>query len=430
MIRNLMASSAILALLAAGAVTAQAEDTAKPAATQELPASTAAMKIQQPTLLSIFMGKAVYSSEDPQSDNIGDVNDLVIGNNGVVTHAVIGVGGFLGIGEKDVAVPFDDLKILEKDGDIRLIYGATREQLTAAPAIDRATYQSLQNPEAATTVNEPAVQDNSVDQQTAASDAKPAAADDASITLDKDQILATNLIGNELYGPDDNSFGEISDLVLQNDGKTRAVLIDVGGFLGIGEKTVAIPFEEIKLTQAADGSSEPKLVAALTKEQVEKLPQIRTDVDTAAAEPTSTPAQDAQATNVAMTDDECNAAWVSADANQDGTLDANESARYLAALRVANKTATDTTLTHPVFLENCKAGYFVDTAAAEPGAPFEGANSFTEGQAQDRVLAAGFSNVSPLTKDDKGIWRGTAEAQGKKVNVAVDYKGNVVTTNM
>ena len=431
MIRKLMASSAMLALLIAGAVPAQAEDTATPATTQrDLTTSNAAIQIQQPTLLSIFMGKPVYSSEDPQSEKIGDVSDLIIGDNGKLTHAVIGVGGFLGIGEKDVAVPFDELKVLEKDGDVRLIYAATREQLEAATAIDRAIYQPLRNPEATATSNEPAAQDSSASQPIAASDENPAATDAASITVDKDQILATDLIGSELYGPDDNSFGEISDLVLQNDGKTRAVLIDVGGFLGIGEKTVAIPFEEINLTKSADGNSEPKLVAALTKEQVEKLPQIRTDVETAAAEPTSTPGQDAQATNVAMTDDDCNAAWVSADTNQDGTLDANESARYLAALRVANRPATDATLSQPVFLENCKAGYFVDTAAAEPGAPFEGANSFTEGQAQDRILAAGYSNVSPLTKDDKGIWRGTAEAQGKKVNVAVDYKGNVVTTNM
>jgi len=213
-------------------------------------------------------------------------------------------------------------------------------------------------------------------------------------------------------------------------GQTRAALIDVGGFLGIGEKTVAIPFEEIKLTKVADGSSEPKLVAALTKEQVEKLPQIRTDVNAAAAAPTSSPRQDAQATNVAMTADDCNTAWANADANQDGTLDATESPRYLAALRLANRPVSDATLTQPVFMENCKAGYFVETAAAEPGAPFEGANSFTEGQAQDRILAAGYSNVSSLTKDDKGIWRGTAEAQGKKVNVAVDYKGNVVAANM
>jgi hypothetical protein len=132
----------------------------------------------------------------------------------------------------------------------------------------------------------------------------------------------------------------------------------------------------------------------------------------------------------AMTDEQCNAAWVAADVNKDGTVDANESARYLAALRIANQpVAGDFTLTQPVFLEDCKAGYF-DTVSAEAGAPFEGANSFTEGQAKDRIVAAGYTNVSALTKDDKGIWRGTAEIQGKNVNIAVDYKGNVVASNM
>ena len=132
----------------------------------------------------------------------------------------------------------------------------------------------------------------------------------------------------------------------------------------------------------------------------------------------------------AMTDEECTAAWVAADANKDGSLDSTEAARYFAALRVVEKPlADDAVLTQPIFAENCKAGYF-DTVAAEAGAPFEGANSFTEGQAQDRIVAAGFTSVSALTKDDKGIWRGTAEAAGKTVNVAVDYKGNVVATNM
>jgi hypothetical protein len=132
----------------------------------------------------------------------------------------------------------------------------------------------------------------------------------------------------------------------------------------------------------------------------------------------------------AMTDEECNTAWIAADTNKDGSLSSTESARYFAAMRVAGKPlASNAMLTRPVFAENCKAGYF-DTVTVEPGAPFEGANSFTEGQAQDRVLAAGFGNVSTLTKDAKGIWRGTAEAQGKPVNVAVDFKGNVVTTSM
>ena len=132
----------------------------------------------------------------------------------------------------------------------------------------------------------------------------------------------------------------------------------------------------------------------------------------------------------AMTNEQCQAAWVAADLNKDGTLDATESARYAASLRVANKPlAEGAPLNQAAFLDNCKAGYF-DTVAVEAGAPFEGANSFTEGQAKDRVLAAGFANVSTLTKDAKGIWRGTLDSQGKKLNVAVDYKGNVVTSNM
>ena len=69
------------------------------------------------------------------------------------------------------------------------------------------------------------------------------------------------------------------------------------------------------------------------------------------------------------------------------------------------------------------------TASAETpqqGAPFPGANSFTEGQARSRIASAGFGNVSGLKQDDKGIWRGTANKDGKTVNVALDYKGNVV----
>ena len=53
---------------------------------------------------------------------------------------IVGVGGFLGIGEKDVAVPFDELQVVEQDGDIRLVYASTREQLEAAPALDRTAF--------------------------------------------------------------------------------------------------------------------------------------------------------------------------------------------------------------------------------------------------------------------------------------------------
>ncbi|WP_037082757.1 hypothetical protein [Neorhizobium vignae] len=59
-------------------------------------------------------------------------------------------------------------------------------------------------------------------------------------------------------------------------------------------------------------------------------------------------------------------------------------------------------------------------------APVEGANSFTEGQAKDRIEKAGFSGVKDLKKDDKGIWTAAGMKDGKAVKIALDYQGNVV----
>ena len=58
-------------------------------------------------------------------------------------------------------------------------------------------------------------------------------------------------------------------------------------------------------------------------------------------------------------------------------------------------------------------------------APVAGRNSFTEGQAKSKIEEAGFSNVSGLTKDDNGIWRGKANKGGSSANVSVDFQGNV-----
>ena len=57
-----------------------------------------------------------------------------------------------------------------------------------------------------------------------------------------------------------------------------------------------------------------------------------------------------------------------------------------------------------------------------------GANSFTESQARGRIESNGFSNVQGLAKDENGIWRGKAMKDGKAMNVAVDFRGDVSTT--
>ena len=135
----------------------------------------------------------------------------------------------------------------------------------------------------------------------------------------------------------------------------------------------------------------------------------------------------ASAADAAMTEADCTANWTAADVNNDGMVTEDESGRYFAYYRVGEKTVTGDKITREMFMADCQAGLF-DETAAEAGAPFDGANSFTENQAMDRIVSRGMTDVSALTKDDKGIWRGTAKSADKQINVAVDYKGNVVAT--
>ena len=129
----------------------------------------------------------------------------------------------------------------------------------------------------------------------------------------------------------------------------------------------------------------------------------------------------------AATDAECQAEWTRADVNKDGTISDAEAARYAAALRVHDKQLTEGKLDQTAFLQYCRDDVFAMRKNDE-GAPLKGANSFTEGQAKDRAIAWGMNDVSGLKKDDDGIWRGTASKDGKNVQIAVDFKGNVVTT--
>ncbi len=79
---------------------------------------------------SDYMGKSIYNAEDK---SIGDVNDLILEENGGVVAAVVGVGGFLGIGEKNVAIPMDKLTVTREDNSVRLTTTETAESLQAAP---------------------------------------------------------------------------------------------------------------------------------------------------------------------------------------------------------------------------------------------------------------------------------------------------------
>ena len=70
-----------------------------------------------------------------------------------------------------------------------------------------------------------------------------------------------------------------------------------------------------------------------------------------------------------------------------------------------------------------KTAHTVNDGKAEAGR-----NSFTQAQAREHIAKSGYASVSLLTKGDDGIWRGTAQKDGRTVKVALDFKGNLSTS--
>ena len=259
MLRKLLATTAIATLLTAGvwATGATAEDATKPAATTTTTAAPATTA--EGTLVTKIIGADVYDSAADDAAKIGDVKDIVIANDGKAKYIVIGVGGFLGIGEKNVAYDFSKAEWVEKKGERWLVAKTSKEDLTAQPDFDLKAYDTTASNAAASANNEPAATtDNTA----------TAAIDKASLTeLPVDKISTNDFVGTTVYGADDAKVGEIGDVVLSTDKKVDAVIVDVGGFLGMGEKQVAVGLEKLKFMADKDGNR--YLYTNFTKDQLE-----------------------------------------------------------------------------------------------------------------------------------------------------------------
>jgi sporulation protein YlmC with PRC-barrel domain len=351
MIRNLLATTALATLVATGAF---AQDATTPAPAPADPAQTTDQAAPQMTgeghLATQIIGESVFNGSGDDAENIGDVNDIVLGTDGNIQAVVVGVGGFLGIGEKDVAVDFAQLEWAERDGDRWLVAPMTKEQLETQAAFDRSAYEPEQpvasnDPGASTTTPpaggvapapdttaeapaepapdataeapaEPAPDATAeapadpaapapdataeapatttpVPETTTQAPAEPAPADqmaqdpapadpaapapDATTTgaIDKStlkempatDIRAEEMVGTKVYGAGDVDVGEIGDVALTADGKIDAYIVDVGGFLGVGEKEVAIGSDNLAFMTDAQGNK--YLYTNFSKEQLD-----------------------------------------------------------------------------------------------------------------------------------------------------------------
>jgi len=84
---------------------------------------------------------------------------------------------------------------------------------------------------------------------------------------------ASKVIGASVYGPDNKSIGAINDVILASDGSVKAVVVGVGGFLGVGEKNVAIPFQALNVTRKANSATIDKITVSYNKQELQNAPK-------------------------------------------------------------------------------------------------------------------------------------------------------------
>jgi sporulation protein YlmC with PRC-barrel domain len=103
-----------------------------PRPTASTTAPSAPLVLPKDFTVSNYYKQTVYDRAD---NSIGKVDDVLIDKDGKITSLILGVGGFLGMGEKDVAVKFEDVKLTSKNNKWYLTMDANKDTLKAAPGL-------------------------------------------------------------------------------------------------------------------------------------------------------------------------------------------------------------------------------------------------------------------------------------------------------
>lgn len=329
---------------------------------------------------SELIGMRIYASETAMTvdetdgmqddwEDIGEVGDIVLSRDGTAQAVLVDIGGFLGLGEREVAVSMDSLRFVsdgataDEASDFFLVMNASRADLEAAPdyaalglatgaaatgaaiegaAADTAAVgteaveetgeaMAAAGDQAAEGIDEAAetgaaMVDGEADAMATdaptegemAADATAMAADgtategmaademateemateematdgmatDEAATGDMaatgarvpltregylaaagEDLTADRLQGAAVYDAADERVGEVAELVLSTEGQINEVVVDVGGFLGIGEKPVALPMADLDILRQ-DGGDEIRVYLSQTREALDAM---------------------------------------------------------------------------------------------------------------------------------------------------------------
>lgn len=226
-----------------------------------------------------------FLAERDAWENVGSINDVILTQDGRIRGILVDVGGFLGFMAHTVMVDLDQIYFVANEDaaeaedldDFFVVAAVSREQLEELPEWDDSTletgfeYQATapQMPEAA----------GEADEQTAAAEGEtmtgspqsPAEAPEGYVAIDS-APTADMLIGADVHDAHGETIGQVEDVVIGSDDTVTHLVLDIGGFLGIGSHTVALEMDEAQFYHNADDES-LRVHVPMTQEQLETLPE-------------------------------------------------------------------------------------------------------------------------------------------------------------
>jgi ribosomal 30S subunit maturation factor RimM len=205
---------------------AVAQTTQRPAMPQSTtPSATSAdMTSTDAFRTSKLIGTNVKNND---GDTIGKVDDLIISSGDQMLQSILSVGGFLGIGERHVAIPFKDLKMARANDNPEVFYQATKAELEGMPKFSYDESEKMAQ-----------------------------------------TVRASKLIGMNVKNGMDETIGEVEDLMVTAADATPKVVLDVGNYLDSGEKLVSVPYDALKMS----GTEDKEIIYTTTKEELSTMP--------------------------------------------------------------------------------------------------------------------------------------------------------------
>ncbi|KAA5606303.1 PRC-barrel domain containing protein [Roseospira marina] len=202
---------------------------------------------------------------------VGDVDDVLIDSDGTVSGLVVDASGFFELDEKLIRVDMDTLRFIpdsDDEGDFFVYYTGDRAVLqdqdyersdagTSAETSDGMTASEMMGTEG--TANDTG------NERMGALD-RPAMTDSAVRNLSAETLGAARV-----YSRNGEWIGDIGDVLIDESGQVTNVVVDVGGFLGIGEKPVALGFDQIKVVPGADGEDDLSVQVMQTEDELKSM---------------------------------------------------------------------------------------------------------------------------------------------------------------